>query len=134
MNGNGRKLRWGIISTGNISQKFCVALSKIDEPNYHVVKSVAARDISSAKKFAEKFNIANYYGSYDELCKDPEVDIVYVGVINSVHKSACLKAIENGKHVLCEKPMTMNAKQQEEVINAAKAKGVFLMEVWQKFN
>jgi len=86
------------------------------------------------KKFAERFNIGNYYDSYDKLCEDPEVDIVYVGVINNIHKSACLKAIQNGKHVLCEKPMTMNAKQQEEVINAAKEKGVFLMEgLWTRF-
>lgn len=129
MNGNGRKLRWGIISCGNISQKFCVALSIIEAPSYHEIKAVAARDINDAKKFADKFSIPNYYNSYDKVCEDPEVDIVYVGVVNNVHKSACLKAIENGKHVLCEKPMTMNAKQQEEVIKAAKAKGVFLMEV-----
>jgi dihydrodiol dehydrogenase / D-xylose 1-dehydrogenase (NADP) len=68
------------------------------------------------------------YTSYNDVYIDPEVDIVYIGTPHSYHKEQCLAAIAAGKHVLCEKPFTINAAEAEEVIAAAKIKGVYIME------
>lgn len=74
------------------------------------------------------------YGSYEEVYADPEVDVVYIGTPHAFHKKNCLDAIAAGKNVLCEKAFTLNARDAEEVIAAAKAKGVFLMEaMWTRF-
>ncbi|RLN92864.1 hypothetical protein BBJ28_00024290 [Nothophytophthora sp. Chile5] len=77
---------------------------------------------------------ARAYGSYEALCADPEVDVVYVGTIHLVHFEHITLALNHGKHVLAEKPLTMNAKQTASVIALAKAKSLFLMEgVWTRF-
>lgn len=68
------------------------------------------------------------YTSYSNVYIDPEVDIVYIGTPHSYHKEQCLAAIAAGKHVLCEKPFTINAAEAEEVITAARVKGVYIME------
>lgn len=62
---------------------------------------MGARNLSDAQKFAERFGFVSYYNSYDELCNDKLVDIVYVGSINTTHKEIALKAIAAGKHILC---------------------------------
>lgn len=121
-------LNWGIVSCGRISQKFCTSI-KVTKLKNHVIKACAARKLEDAKKFAESFNIENYYDSYDKLFADNQVNCVYVGTVNNAHKDVCLRAINAGKNVLCEKPMTLNAAEQEEVLAAAKNKGVFFMEV-----
>ena len=126
-------LRWGIVSTGLISQDFVTALQSL-KSSYHVLQAVGARRVEDAKKFAERFNIASYYGSYDELFQDKEVNVVYVGSINTTHKDLCIRALNAGKHVLCEKPMTLNSKEQEEVLAAAKNNNRFFMEaIWTRF-
>lgn len=127
--GNGLVLKWGIVSAGLISQDFCMAILSMKSP-FHTLSAVAARKLEDAKKFAEKFNISSYYESYDKLF-DPnnDVNVVYIGSINHTHKELCLKAIQAGKHVLCEKPMTLDSAEQEEVLSAAKSKQVFFMEV-----
>lgn len=74
------------------------------------------------------------YADYQGVYNDPNVDIVYVGTPHSLHKKNCLDAIAAGKHVLCEKPFTINEKEAQEVVDAAKRKGVFVMEaVWTRF-
>jgi len=128
-----QELRWGIISCGLISQDFCVALKTLN-PDEHKIVACAARDLHKAKEFAQRFNIENCYDSYDKVYEDIRVNIVYIGVVNNLHKEACLKAIEHGKHVLCEKPMSLNAREQEEIFNAAKKHNVFFMEaLWTRF-
>jgi dihydrodiol dehydrogenase / D-xylose 1-dehydrogenase (NADP) len=90
--------------------------------------------LEDAKKFADKFAIPSHYDSYDEMLSSKEVNIVYVGSIISMHKEHCLKAINAGKHVLCEKSMSINSAEQNEVLDAAKKKGVFFMEaLWTRF-
>ncbi|GMF50873.1 unnamed protein product [Phytophthora fragariaefolia] len=85
-------------------------------------------DVSSLAGFARA------YGSYEELCADPEVDAVYIATIHVVHFDHITLALNHGKHVLVEKPMTMNAKQTASVIELAKTKNLFLMEgVWTRF-
>ena len=93
------------------------------------VVAVAGRSLEKAKEFAGRFSIAKAYGSYEQLAQDNDVDIVYVGTIHPTHFECCMKMFEYNKHVLCEKPMTMNANQTRELIATARSKKLFLMEV-----
>jgi len=126
-------LKWGIVSSGLISQDFCTALLSL-KSDYHKLVGVAAQQLDNARQFAQRFNIPNYYDSYDKLNENQDINVLYIGSINTTHKDICLKAINAGKHILCEKPMTLNSAEQEEVLNAAKSKGVFFMEaLWTRF-
>ena len=93
------------------------------------VVAVAGRSLDRAKEFAARFSITKAYGSYEQLAQDNDVDIVYVGTIHSTHYDCCLKMFEYNKHVLCEKPLTMNAVQTKQLIETARSKKLFLMEV-----
>jgi len=128
MSSNDFVLNWGIIGSGLIANDFCQSINSL-ETNLHVLKSVSALTLDEANAFADKHKIENRYGSFDEMFNDSQVNIVYVATINRTHKELCLKAIDAGKHVLCEKPMSMFRRDQEEIFAAAKAKKVFLMEV-----
>ena len=93
------------------------------------VVAVAGRSLDRAKEFAARFSVAKAYGCYEQLAQDHDVDIVYVGTIHPTHYDCCMKMFEYNKHVLCEKPMTMNAIQTKQLIETAKNKQLFLMEV-----
>ena len=123
-------LRWGILSAGKISYDFCIALSTLPSTDHKVIH-VAARNADKAKQFANTFNIPRSSGGddYASLVGDSEVDVVYVGAINTAHKELCLLCFEHGKPVLCEKPATMNGRELEEVLQKAKEKNIFYMEV-----
>lgn len=133
-------LRWGIVGAGLISSWFVADLS-LDRPNKkanHIVQAIGSSSQSKAADFASKHLPSTAspttYGSYAEVYADPAVDIVYIGTPHAFHKQNCLDAIGQGKHVLCEKPFTINAAEAEEVLAAAKAKGVFVMEaMWTRF-
>ncbi|CAG2170561.1 unnamed protein product, partial [Oppiella nova] len=90
--------------------------------------AVGSRRLSGAQDFAKRHNITKAYGSYDELAKDPDVQVVYVGTVNNVHLDNVKLLLENGKHLLVEKPLAMNSKQVEEMIALAKSKRLFFME------
>jgi len=91
--------------------------------------AVAGRSLETAEEFAAFFSIAKAYGSYEQLAQDNDVDIVYVGTIHPTHYDCCMKMFKYNKHVLCEKPMTMNAIQTKQLIETASNKKLFLMEV-----
>ncbi|XP_013420787.1 trans-1,2-dihydrobenzene-1,2-diol dehydrogenase-like isoform X2 [Lingula anatina] len=125
--------RWGICSVGTISHDFAVALKTLP-PEDHQIASVAARDLGRAQEFAKLFDIPTAYGSYEDLVKDPNIDVVYIGSIHPEHKRLCMLALNHGKPVLCEKPFMLNSKQAKEVIDFAKEKKLFLMEaIWSRF-
>ncbi|XP_014911136.1 uncharacterized protein LOC106961727 isoform X8 [Poecilia latipinna] len=125
--------RWGICSVGKISHDFTVALKTLPAEDHQVV-AVAARKLEDAQEFSRKHNISKAYGSYEELARDPDVDVVYVGVVHPCHLNACKLFINAKKNVLCEKPLAMNAKEVEEILDSAKKNDVFLMEVaWTRF-
>ena len=90
--------------------------------------AVASRNAGSAKKFAEKHDILKAYGSYSELAEDPEVDVVYIGTPHSFHLENSVMCMRAGKSVLCEKALTINAREAEEMIRVAREENVFLME------
>ena len=101
MASSSKTYNWGIIGCGLISSDFTKALLR--SPRSKVV-SCGARKLSKAKEFAKEFGIPifNAFDSYDAVCKDPNVDIVYIGTIHPKHHKSVLFALNNGKHVLCE--------------------------------
>jgi predicted dehydrogenase len=124
-------LSWGIIGTGWIADRFVNDLKML--PGADVV-AVGSRAQGSADAFADTHDIVRRHPSYDDLVADPDVQAVYVSTPHPGHHDAALAAIEAGKHVLCEKPFTMDAAQARSLVEAARARGVFLMEaMWTRF-
>ncbi|GKT47574.1 D-xylose 1-dehydrogenase (NADP(+)) [Colletotrichum spaethianum] len=132
-------LRWGIIATGLISSWFVedLVLERSDAKAKHIIQSIGSSSLQKGKAFVEKHlpgKEPTVYGSYAEVYNDPNVDVIYIGTPHAFHKQNCLDAIRAGKHVLCEKAFTITAKEAREVFNAAKEKGVFVMEaMWTRF-
>lgn len=125
--------RWGICSAGKISHDFCVALKSLPSEEHQVV-AVAARDLLHAQAFAVKHGIARAYGSYEDLAKDTEIDVVYVGTIHPHHLSAGRLFMANHKNVLIEKPLALNCGEVSELISSATKNNVFMMEaIWTRF-
>ncbi|MGY4772091.1 aldo/keto reductase [Kribbella sp. CWNU-51] len=120
-------LRWGIIGTGNIASRFA---SQVPTSAANAVVAVGSRSIDSANAFADKYDITNRHGSYDDLLADPDVDAVYVATPHPMHPEWAIKAAEAGKHVLCEKPLAINKAWAEAMIEAAVRNDVFLMEAY----
>uniref|UniRef100_H0WWG1 Trans-1,2-dihydrobenzene-1,2-diol dehydrogenase n=1 Tax=Otolemur garnettii TaxID=30611 RepID=H0WWG1_OTOGA len=126
-------LRWGIVSVGLISSDFTAVLRTLPRSEHQVV-AVAARDLSRAKEFARKHDIPKAYGSYEELAKDPNVEVAYIGTQHPQHKAVVLLCLAAGKAVLCEKPMGVNAAEVHEMAAEARSRGLFLMEaIWTRF-
>ncbi|KZC13216.1 PREDICTED: trans-1,2-dihydrobenzene-1,2-diol dehydrogenase-like [Dufourea novaeangliae] len=124
--------RWGIASAGNISHDFVTAIGALPKSEHEVV-AVAARDLSRAQTFADLHKIKKAYDNYSKLAEDKDIDVVYIGTLNPQHFEIAKLMLNNGKHVLCEKPLTMNLKQTTELINLAKSKKLFLMEaIWSR--
>ena len=125
-------LKWGIIGLGKIAHQFAHDLELVDENDLH---AVASRKQDKADLFAESYHVDKAYGSYEAILEDDEVDIVYIATPHSMHADLALKAMASGKHVLCEKPIAVNATQVEAMIAASKENNVFLMEaLWTRFN
>ncbi|MDX6207450.1 MAG: hypothetical protein QOF39_3507 [Frankiales bacterium] len=124
-------LRWGILATGWIAERFTASLLK--HTGQQVV-AVGSRSREKGAAFAAQHGIPAVHGSYEELLADPGVDIVYVATPHSEHHANALLAIAAGKHVLVEKAFTRNAAEAREVIDAARAKGVFVQEaMWTRY-
>ncbi|XP_067408340.1 trans-1,2-dihydrobenzene-1,2-diol dehydrogenase-like [Emydura macquarii macquarii] len=125
--------RWGICSAGRISHDFLVALKTLPAEEHQVV-AIAARDLARAQEYAQKHGIPRAYGSYEELARDPHVDVVYVGVIHPEHLPVGRLFLGAGKPVLLEKPLGMDAAEVRELAQVARTHGVFLMEAfWTRF-
>ena len=130
-----RTIRWGILAPGHISRKFAAALH---ESAGAQLVAVGSREIERAVSFAADFaavpGAVRAYGSYEALAADPDVDAVYIGSPHSGHEAHTLLCLAHGKHVLCEKPLAVNAAQGERMVAAARAAGLLLMEaVWTRF-
>ena len=127
-------VKWGIVSTGLISHDFVNAIHAFKQQDLNQVIAVAARNLKSAEEFAQKFDIPKAYEGYEKLAQDPEVQVVYVGSINTTHLEVVKLLLENGKNILCEKPLGMNVKEVQEMLDLAKSKNLFLMEaIWSRF-
>lgn len=122
-------VRWGILSTSRHATKTWIpALAAA--PSAELV-AVASRDEERARAFAEAQGIPTAYGSYEALLAAGDIDAVYIPLPNHLHKPWTLRAAEAGKHVLCEKPLALNAAEAEEMVTACRAAGVHLMEAFQ---
>jgi len=121
------KLNWGIITTGWIARKFATDLRQSRTGR---LVAVGARKLADAEKFAADFGSARAHGSYAELLADPDVQAVYIGTPHPGHSEWAIKAAQAGKHVLCEKPLTLSLAETERVIEAARKNRVLLMEAF----
>lgn len=122
---------WGIYGAGKIADKFASDFSKVEQGK---LVAAYARNSEKLKKFCDKHKIECAYDDEAAFLEDERIDVVYIGTPHSLHAEAALKAIKAGKHVLCEKPFALNAKQAIEVMEAAEEKNVFIMEaIWTLF-
>jgi len=117
-------VRWGIVGTGGMSNDFCCGLVK----NGSTIASVAARDAARALAFGAKFGAGRGVGSYRELLEDPLVTVCYIGTHSNTHFDLTMRCLEAGKHVLCDKPLAMNARELAILTGLARRKKLFLME------
>lgn len=118
-------MKWGILATGTIARKFAQTIAQMED---EALVAVGSRSAEGARAFASLFDIPRAYDSYDALAADPEVECIYIATPNALHYENCLLCLENGKHVLCEKPFTINPEQAESLYRLAGGKGLFIME------
>lgn len=117
--------RYGILSTAAIVSRFVAGIRESKEGK---VVAIASRNIETAKKAANDLNIENYYGSYEELYQDSSIDIIYIPTVNGLHYQNCKMALQHKKHVIVEKPFTLNTKDAKELYEIAKQNQCFIME------
>lgn len=127
-NGEARRLRWGVLGTANIAR---VAVAPaIQASRNGTLLAVASRDGDRARDFAREAGIPHHHGSYEDLLADPLVEAVYIPLPNRLHREWTVRAAQAGKHILCEKPLAMDAAECMEMQAAADAHGVLLMEAF----
>ncbi len=122
-----QKLRWGLLATGNIAKTFARG---VQHSKFGTLVAAGSRSTANARAFAKDVGIPRAYGSYQALLNDPEVDAVYISTPHPMHAEWTHRAIEAGKHVLCEKPLGLNSAEVMSVIEAARENDVFLMEAF----
>lgn len=126
-----KNTKWGIIGPGKIAGKFATGLKDVEGAELF---AVASRSIAKAENFAEIYSATKAFGSYAEMLKEEDLDVVYIATPHVFHYEHTLLCLKNGKAVLCEKPFAMNKIQVEEMIATAKKENVFLMEaLWTQF-
>ncbi|MDD3810592.1 MAG: Gfo/Idh/MocA family oxidoreductase [Erysipelotrichaceae bacterium] len=119
-----RKLNWAILGPGTIAAEFAAALEQINGEVY----AVGSRNLERAREFAAKFKVQNVYGDYDEMIGDENIDIVYIATPHNNHYEYIMKCLAHNKHVLCEKAITVNGAQLEEIVDLARSKNLVVEE------
>ena len=125
-----KEIKWAVLGTGVIANQMAQALIK----NGKNIYSVANRTHQKAVDFAKKYNIGKVYDNMNDVFTDPEVDVVYITTPHNTHLEFMKKAIENGKHILVEKSITLNSNELNEAISLAKEKGVIIGEAMTIFH
>lgn len=120
-------LTWGLISTARITRKIIPA---IQSSPACTLMAIASRESAKAESFASDYGIPRAYGSYEELIADPKIDCIYNPLPNSMHADWTIRAVEAGKHVLVEKPFTLDAEEAEDVFETAKFHQRIVMEAF----
>ncbi len=123
----GSLVKWGIVSTADINRKVIPgahASEKVD------LVAVASRDRARAEAYAREWEIPRAYGSYEALLADPEIEAVYISLPNTMHAEWSIKALDAGKHVLCEKPFTRHPEEVDAAFDAAERNGRLLSEAF----
>lgn len=125
-----KKIKWGVLSTGKIAHKFAQALQATADAELYAVSS---RSAEKAEAFAEQYGFEKHYGSTEDMLADQNVQAVYIGSPMSCHYADAVKCLNAGKHVLCEKTVTLCTKQLDELLKLAAEKNLFFMEaMWTK--
>ena len=114
-----KRISWGVLSTAKIGTQRVIPA--IQAGLRSTVTAIASRDIARARATASALNIPRAYGSYEELLADPTIDAIYNPLPNHLHVPWTIKALEAGKHVLCEKPIGLNAREAEALLGHASA-------------
>lgn len=123
-----RKIRWGVLGYARIARENLIpAMQHSSNSEFY---ALASREASKLAEGRARFNVPKTFRAYDELLRNPEVDAVYIPLPNSLHREWTIKAAENGKHILCEKPIALNAAECREMIAACAANRVLLMEAF----
>ena len=120
-------VRWGLLSTAKINAEVLAGARLSDRVK---VVAVASRDAARAARYAREHGIERAHGSYEALLADPEVDAVYISLPNSLHVEWSIRALEAGKHVLCEKPLARSPDEAARAFDAADRAGRLLMEAF----
>ena len=128
-------MKIGILGAGGIARTMCATIRGMKAAGRPVeLYAVASRDIDKAVCFAREQGVKRAYGSYEEMLSDPAVELVYIATPHSHHAEQMKMCIAHGKHILCEKAFTANAKQAEEVLALAREKGVYVAEaIWTRY-
>ena len=122
---------WGVIGPGRIAHRFALSIGVLDDACLY---AVASHSSDKAQAFADEYGAKKIFSDYSELARCEEVDAVYVATTNPYHHTAAITCLDAGKPVLCEKPLTLNAAQAEDIINTAKRTNTFFMEgMWTRF-
>lgn len=122
---------WGILGPGRIATRFATDLGNLPEAR---LVAVGSRSVERAELFAQRFHVERSYGSYEELARDPDVDVIYVATPHPFHPEHAMLCLRHGKAVLCEKPMAVNEWHVQRMVECARENGVFLMEaMWTRF-
>jgi predicted dehydrogenase len=124
-------LRWGVAGPGGIAERFADAVRQVDGSE---IVAVASRSAERAQSFAARHGIARAHGAYELLADDPDVDVVYVATPHVAHAALAIAYLEADKHVLCEKPLALDAHEAAAMVATARANDRFLMEaMWTRF-
>jgi xylose dehydrogenase (NAD/NADP) len=122
-----KKLNWGILSTARINRHVLPAFAGSRRSQ---LAAVASRDLRKAQVFAAEWNISDVYGSYEALLADPNIDVIYNPLPNHMHAEWTIRAVQAGKHVLCEKPLALTVDEVDQIRAAAQAAGVVVSEAF----
>ncbi len=120
-----RTLKWGLLSTAHINRALIFPIRQ--SPRSDLV-AVASRDLDKARSYAKEWKIPKFYGSYESLLADPDINVVYISLPNGLHAEWTVKALQAGKHVLCEKPLAISLEQVDAIIAAARQTGKIAVE------
>ncbi|XID93109.1 Gfo/Idh/MocA family protein [Paenibacillaceae bacterium WGS1546] len=123
-----KRLRWGILGCAAIADRAVIPAIAASETGE--LAGIASRNGDKAKAKAEQFGIPKFYGSYEALLADPEIDAVYIPLPNHLHKQYTFAAAKAGKHILCEKPLALDAREAQEMVDYCKQAGVHLAEAF----
>src|SRR5579875_2000784 len=119
--------RWGLLSTARINDALLRGIAAVPDASAY---AVASRDPERASAYAGRKGIERAYGGYEQLLADPEVDVVYISLPNGMHVEWSQRALEAGKHVLCEKPLSRSAQEVEQLFDLAADRGLHLSEAF----
>src|SRR3981189_82913 len=122
------KVKWGVLGVAGIAVR--KVIPGMQKGEWSEITAIASRDLKKAKDAAKKLGIAKAYGSYEELLADPEIEVIYNPLPNHLHVPWSIKAAEAGKHVLCEKPLSLTADEARRLMAVRDKTGVQIAEAF----